>query len=50
MVILNSIDKEVGDRSVVEAVETTVVFDGPVYAIVNLIPTTNPEEGCEFHE
>ena len=50
MVISNLIDKEVGDRTVIEAIKTTVVFGGLVYAIVSLIPTTNLDEGCEFHE
>ncbi|WP_418281227.1 hypothetical protein [Halorubrum sp. DTA98] len=50
MVRSNPIDKEVGDRTVIEAIKTTVVFGGPVYAIVSLIPTTNLDEGCEFYE
>jgi len=50
MVRSNPIDKEVGDSTVIEAIITTVVFGGPVYVIISLIPTTNFEEGCEFHE
>ena len=49
MVRSNLTDKEVGDRTVIEAVKTTVVFGGLVYPIVSLIPTTNLDEGCEFH-
>lgn len=50
MVVSNPIDKEVGDRTVIEAVKTTVVFGGVVYATVSLIPTTNLDGGCEFYE
>lgn len=50
MVRSNPIGKEVGDRAVIEAIKTTGVFGGPVYAIVSLILTTNLDEGCEFHE
>ena len=50
MIISDLTDKEVGDRTVIEAIKTTVVFGGPENAIVSLIPTTNLAERCEFHE
>jgi len=50
MVRLNPIDNEVDDREGIEAIKTTVVFGGPVYAGVRLISTTNLDERCGFHE